>query len=512
MAISSLASSGGLQPYEQLFTSSGTWTKPSGVKNVEVEIVGGANGYNSSGYYGGGGGYWKGLVDVTGVGAVTVTVGSGGVTNGYGGNSSFGYFIQTTQPTVWGNYSSGCSYYPSVPDYSGSAVAVGGYAAYGANTDIYDYLYLGLAAGNIASISGRAYGYTYYSTDFGTSWTFSTAGAGLLCKGSPAAKLQYDTNGSYVVNGYCSGQGANTMYYSANNGASWSAVTLSSNATDVAGDFCYGPAGWIRMGASNGLVWKAATPNLTWTSSTVTGYTWDGYYPRIVSNGTHYVMFKQNSSTIWYSTDGVAWTSQSITIGFNNNSQPSTNQYLKVIGTTIYFVANNNYIYKLTWNGSTYTLAVANSNMTATQMIPGDYPLAISSSGNQYVFDFSVNSASSATLSNGYTTPLLATRGAYGSTVPIVISGYPSSYQSYIYQSQFYKSAFPQRQGNTSAGASSVTGNFYTSAWQTGAPPSLLGWGQGSSAYTNTNFFPGCATGSNAGTGNGGAVMVRWWA
>ncbi len=76
----------------QVFTSDGTWTKPTGVSRVYVKVWGGGGGGGTGsggdgGSGGGGGGYSEGYVTVTG--NVTVTVGSGGAIAGNGGNSFF---------------------------------------------------------------------------------------------------------------------------------------------------------------------------------------------------------------------------------------------------------------------------------------------------------------------------------------------------------------------------------------------------------------------------------------
>ena len=68
----------------QVFTSSGTWTKPSGIRLVMVEVQGaggaGTKGTtNGSRNSGGGGGYAKKLIDVSSISTATVTVGAGGV-------------------------------------------------------------------------------------------------------------------------------------------------------------------------------------------------------------------------------------------------------------------------------------------------------------------------------------------------------------------------------------------------------------------------------------------------
>lgn len=85
----------------QVFTSSGTWTRPAGITKVMVEVQGAGGGggsadnYNSQG--GGAGGYAKKLLDVSSISSATITIGSGGaggtaspITSGSsGGNSSW---------------------------------------------------------------------------------------------------------------------------------------------------------------------------------------------------------------------------------------------------------------------------------------------------------------------------------------------------------------------------------------------------------------------------------------
>ena len=66
----------------QYFTSSGTWTKPSGITKVIVEVqgAGGSGGKVNGGYVGAGaaGGYSKKLIDVSSISSATVTIGTGG--------------------------------------------------------------------------------------------------------------------------------------------------------------------------------------------------------------------------------------------------------------------------------------------------------------------------------------------------------------------------------------------------------------------------------------------------
>ena len=83
----------------QTFTSSGTWTKPSGITKVMVEVQGGGGSGNESDNTardycaGGAGGYAKKLIDVSSISTATITVGSGGaginnVVNGNAGGDS----------------------------------------------------------------------------------------------------------------------------------------------------------------------------------------------------------------------------------------------------------------------------------------------------------------------------------------------------------------------------------------------------------------------------------------
>lgn len=83
------ASSGGLQQYEQVFTSSGAWTKPEGVKTVEATVIGGSGGSVATAGCSGAGGYIKRIVDVSEDVSISVIVGSAGSSNSAGSGSSF---------------------------------------------------------------------------------------------------------------------------------------------------------------------------------------------------------------------------------------------------------------------------------------------------------------------------------------------------------------------------------------------------------------------------------------
>ena len=102
------SSAGGGLVSVQVFTASGTWTKPANINNIIVEVIGAGGGgagaaSNVSGGGGGGAGYSRELVDSSGLTSETVTVGSGGAggaagaNNGSsGGTSSLGALLSAT--------------------------------------------------------------------------------------------------------------------------------------------------------------------------------------------------------------------------------------------------------------------------------------------------------------------------------------------------------------------------------------------------------------------------------
>jgi len=110
---------GGSSPAtSQVFTVSGTWTKPTDCQTVRVTVIGGGGGgggcYSNNGYSmkcggGGGGGYATKIIDVSGISSVSVTVGSAGTggsgnyntsdagfAGSSGGTSSFGTHVSAT--------------------------------------------------------------------------------------------------------------------------------------------------------------------------------------------------------------------------------------------------------------------------------------------------------------------------------------------------------------------------------------------------------------------------------
>jgi len=200
---------GGLQSV-QIFTTSGTWTKPDGISKVFVEVIGGGGSGGSMnnatarwGNGGGGGGYSAKLIDVSAIGSETVTVGAGGatttsygVTGNAGGTSSFGAHCSATGGD--GGYGGS--------SYDNRAVAYGGAGGTGSGGDINMNGERGGAGGNLIS------GFFMWRDAFSYSQTTYIAGPG----GDAGNKLYGRTSGSNYASG---SQGAQFGYGCGGSGA-----------------------------------------------------------------------------------------------------------------------------------------------------------------------------------------------------------------------------------------------------------------------------------------------------
>ena len=113
----------------QVWTSNGTWSRPSGVKTIMVTVTGAGGGGSGFCESGGAGGTAQRQIDVTNVSSVSVSVGNpGGGTNysGCGGNgntSSFGSYCSAS-----GGYGANCR--------QGRAGGIGGNGS-GGNLNVY---------------------------------------------------------------------------------------------------------------------------------------------------------------------------------------------------------------------------------------------------------------------------------------------------------------------------------------------------------------------------------------
>jgi hypothetical protein len=97
------STAGGRVENIQYFTSSGTFTVPTGITKVKVQLIGGGGGGSTSiGSGAGGAGYAEGVYPVTPGQNITVTIGAAGAVNVTGGTSSFGSFCTATGSSING--------------------------------------------------------------------------------------------------------------------------------------------------------------------------------------------------------------------------------------------------------------------------------------------------------------------------------------------------------------------------------------------------------------------------
>jgi hypothetical protein len=573
MAITTLPiASGGLQQYEQIFTSSGTWTKPNGVKTCEVTVIGGGAGgrSNYAAVGGGAGGYQKSILDVSGVTSATITIGAGGTFNSSSSNTT--------------THGGGMTKF--IPNTGSGIIALGGgngtleavgnqgsivsdsFGTFGLGSGNQNYGTFGTSYNNNSALFGYGngvwvclpYSYgmsenytnnqTYYSTN-GSSWSYGTT--------LPTARAFSDVaygNGIFVAVRPMGISGATTVITSPD-GINWTET-----AVNIAADkITFGNGKFVTVGSngSAGSAWYS-TNGTTWTQGTVTRgsdpnitYQWVG---RAIWDGTKFTAFA-NAQTSGYaflyarfeSTDGINWTQNYIyTNGYSyNNYMKSAGDGAYVNG--YYIMAANDYvwitsdffnwkyasigspayirriyaigqiIFMLFENGSTTQLYYMDASTLSTAGTAVTSPI------------ITIYNSSGASSSTESAIGPLATMASNGSKVLLVsathssgggwtslggwweISGYTLIKQG----RRVYQTSGTNYSSNGGAGecSSPTTQAWGTSYQNTGGMGTSEGYCEGG-AGTNTNIQTsqrfGCGGAWIGTNGYQGAVIIRWWA
>lgn len=315
--------SGGLSPYRQVFTSSGTWTKPAGVKTATVTCIGGGGGaYPAAGGIpgGGGGGYIKTIVDVTSIASATITVGAGGVTSTTvanitsGSASSFGDIV-----TAYGGEGR-IKAYENL--YVSAGIAVAQDSGASENTqNAAD----GLTAGKwvVRNTSGRTVGNNWLANDFS-----QTSGQPLAYNGT---------------NLYLSTAATSNELWTSSNAITWTKITPTVGTIYNVG---WNGTYFVIVPNATGTTAYYGTNGTTWTTAALpTSQTWAG----CVTSGTLSVAYASASSTAAYSTNGTTWTGVTLPAAMNG-------VYMYVANGRIYYTSSTGALYYTT-NGATWTAA-----------------------------------------------------------------------------------------------------------------------------------------------------------
>ena len=203
-------------PTRQVFTSSGTWTKPTGCQLAYVMVIGGGGAGGggrvtgasqcSVGGGGGSGGVAVAFVDVTAISSVTVTVGAGGAgvsggTGGDGGTSSFGAYASAGGGTGSG---AGATAAQSVAAGSAAGTAtagdIQGGGSPGTTGQMSEVTITYRFAGNGGSTPYGAGGSTGASNATGASGTgYGAGGGGVMNRASQAARAGGDGTAGIVI-------------------------------------------------------------------------------------------------------------------------------------------------------------------------------------------------------------------------------------------------------------------------------------------------------------------------
>lgn len=404
---------GGLQPREQIFTESNTWTVPENVTSAEVLVVGGgAGGYSSTGQaFGGAGGVGTRIVEVTAGDVIPITVGAAG-SNGSersnGGNSSFGNLITAIGGSGVAN-----------PGTSDQAVfgQVNGLLT---DTPGHDYMSLTYPIGtstytrNFSNVAAAAIAKDYaFFTNRTNSWQYtyipdpSIRGISPILPGTAYgdsnAHVQYDSGYYYF---WHNNSTSSTYHYSVAEPANpedMSTQTFTGHALPSARMFV-AALGKLFMPAmaNNGTIYVSADQGQTWTTetATVTGSidyfasysymfkpSWDGEAMIIATQDYTYT-----------SLDGVNWVSHYLPYCYNSQN----NGLINKIGPRRYMIAghhsasiNSKYVEfsedytSLTLLGSDNTGNIGN-NTSVSWYNPGGSPFGITSyqnyNGTPYVY------------------------------------------------------------------------------------------------------------------------------
>jgi hypothetical protein len=518
----------GLQQYEQVFTTSGTWTKPTGVKTVEVTVVGAGGGCTYSSSASGGGGFYRAIADVSTVSSVAVTVGAGQTSNTDGGESSFGSFIACTGGKTVTNINqggnSGVWYYKSIPGFDVIS-SIEQKPLSGFPGGRFSQGNSGLWFAPTYALSFSASNTVYKSSDLTLStWTQVGNLPGSGFTDYPNIQCAAYGNGKWILLNK-NDVAATELWVSTDNAATWTTMALPGGMAAYGISFTNNR--WF-LGGNNAM--KTSTDGVTWTDVTVNMPSGGSTYissvkygiPSDVGSGMYVAMGGYNSSQRpMYSTDGVTFTQNTGQYIQNLTGDPSySTEILFKDGRFWAYHTASDQIYTSTSPAGTWSnfSNPVNSNYkTGSLAITAGGLLVWTSAGSYYGVWYARGFAG--LQANGWTQVSGFTSYWVRAFTPDPTSGIVqlmAGDQPYRFEMGGFKG-----QANANAGGGSSVqsggGGAGGSAYATAANYYI--YGPGLEGFAKGGFSPMSSGGAAPGDGTrsgyrsaDGIVIVRWWA
>lgn len=504
MAINTFPAPGGTigQPYEQIFTTSGTWTRPNGVRTVEVIAAGGGATahFTLGGSAGGAGAVFRGFFDVSSTPTVPVTIGAAGSTASVaassGGTTSFGSHIVCgggVGPSSSSNGgASGQWYLPSV----GGSTLVYSTTSTGNTTGV-DPNDVNTEGNGAIKWNGSYYlmltsnGSTIKRSTDGITWTVIAS----VSVGTPANRLVLEWgNGLWVLVSWNS-----SNYFTSPDGVTWTTRTLPGSQTSARA-ISFANNIWFLAGSSASTLYSS-TNAINWTTLTTNNTFSTTLGPVTFGNGV-YVCPSTSGSFGWgiRSTDGVNWSGVSIGTGGNMNSNIVFN------GSTFVSYSYSNTTVAWSTNGSTWNTLSAGNNGITNIVAFGGGSMFLTSWGSSALLSSIDGGRTWTTIQNvAWMYPFA------GPNNSVTVFGQINTSPINIFRGGSYygSTATPGGNANPSVGGSAGGGHMsFSNVLYPG--PRVEGYGLG-----GHNLVPALAPGDGAFTNQTpqpGIVRVRWWA